>query len=159
MTGARDGREYTKKCCLCMKACELRCNVRKIWIPGSRFIPATQPIQVHSVGSGDVSWKDHGLLRSSCEHHRNLQRQHRCSLAGDVCHWRNTIKIVCVSLLSTMRVVVFWCLEWRIECLPAGNFCTPNTVSHKSTARLPCILRPASHGMISVPVLLCETAV
>ena len=94
-------------------------------------------------------------LRPFHDHHVNIivifEDKHRCSLTGGVCRWKNTIKIVCVSLLSTMRVVVFWawCCAWDKS----------STESHKSSARLPSNPRPTFHEIISVLVLLCETSV
>ena len=58
--------------------------------------PVKQPIQVHSVGSRDVS---HGLAQAFSDHldHRIIifENKERCPLAGDVCVWRNIVNTVC----------------------------------------------------------------
>ena len=122
------------------------------WVPEHKFNQVEQPIEVHAVGSGDMS---HG--RSS---HRCLRKQKRDVHWLEMCAIEGTKSMMSISIILLSAMSDFVVLGWLfMGSLTAGGSNTPGTVSHTLSAGSTSNLRPGSHKILHVSVLLCETAV
>ena len=119
------------------------------WNSSIQILSVKQPIQVRTVGSGDMSRGRTPVFYDNSDHSivffGNKQRR---SLAGDVWVWK-TQSILSFDLLSVMRdfVLETWC---------SGDSRKSSTTSHKLSAGILSNLRAASTEMTSASVLLCE---
>ena len=104
-----------------------------------------QPVWLHTVGSGDVSRGWTSATYDNLDHSIIVFKDDkRRPLAGTVRVWRNVVYAICQPLVrhERFRLLVFGVVQRISPC-----------------QRLPSSLRTASNEIISVSVLLCDTAV
>ena len=115
-----------------------------------QFLSVQQSIQVHTVGSGDMSHGRAPIFYGNSDH-SIVENKHRRSLTGDV-SLKSTIlwPIIRHERFHLSNLVL------RMASVPAGDSRKSSTTAHKLSAGILSNLRAVSTEMTSAAVLFCE---